>query len=350
MGKKTDGITWNFNDALIIDDKMFFLALRKMYYVDLNSNKTFCVRNVKNYQWLESNWVAYIEAIQQTLFFFARENARIAKFNIESGNIEQIYEDVGKELSIYEFINNKDELWIFLKNDNKALIIKQNGTIEQLTYSARLDNNCVVSTKTKKSVYFFDKSNGNFWEFNVKTRRWLTGSTNMELSDCIAVNCYKDKFFFLLKEKIIVWDCKSGVKELALSGCEFKFPEFGCIYPMENKIIILPKCGQDIYEIDINGNIQLYDQYPSDYKYTRNSEWLKCGMKNYECSKKEGLLYFARRATNYIMAIDTIKEEIVWISTEMSMQVYLNSLKSKPILNIENDDYSINDFIEYIIY
>lgn len=319
-----DGVKWINADHVIIGNDIFLATNQFLAKTEIGKWDTHYILNIQNIEWLRQYGVGYMVAIKDIIYLISWKSFSIAKYDIGKNAIEMIFNEEGTT-SIFYPEKWKDYLFVFRRLKPEVLIIDNTGhlRIKQLEIDDNLQNMKICRLEDK--VLFLPLQGKSCYQFDFADWKIHSVDLPFSLEHCISAREYNEKVYLLDNQRIIIWDQKTGFKEMDIRECEINSSLYYMIVPLESHIFLLPNRGVQILIIQQDGMTHFYDGYPKDYTYTPSEEWLKIGTKYLCYEKKEGVYYFPRRSTNYMLTLDSRSETIKWISVqEPSVQETMN--------------------------
>ncbi len=337
-------------DFAIVNDKLYYISDRELYYVEIDSWKPHYVKEMWGDNWIKTHWVAYMESIDDVIFLFGRYDMCIAMYDTEKKEIKQVYEELGKEASSQELVRWDDKLFFFPKDGDSIYIIDKQGYVKKLAnplYKYKQKQFITVSVSGR--VYFFQKDNEQYWICDLNELEWESAAIPFDLKKCICAGCYDNSIFFIEEDTLTRWIPGLSPEIIRLSGLKFLPELYGFIVPAKEKSFLLPKIGNEIYEIANNGEVRLYNNYPEDFCYIRDEKWQKKYIKYYKSGFKDGVYYYAIRATNYMLTIDVVNERINWVHIDdPSIRELAECVKTHGGIMRERFNRDLEDFISML--
>lgn len=310
-----DGTDWISYDHVIFRENLYFVSFGNLIRVDCETWKMHCVTNISNAAWLRDHTVAHMVASDLFIFLISFRPMCIARYDIEENKIVQIFENDAIKNIQNNMAKWNGKIYIFPRQTDVVIEITDMGQIELYPFPLSEDRTYMYNCQIDDEVWFIPQNGSRYYRYNISGRNISISKLPFELEMCMDVCVKQNSVFFLQREYIINWQNQKYVKYINIKSNDKDEIE-GLLIPLENAFYILPKRANDIYLISSDGKTEKYKDYPKDYHYTQSEDWLKVGSKYFAFEKRNGIYYFPRRATNYMLSIDSCCQKIVWIAIE----------------------------------
>ncbi|SEK82884.1 hypothetical protein SAMN02910377_01925 [Pseudobutyrivibrio ruminis] len=307
-----DGIEWICSDQVIDNHHLYFGSNGALYRVDMDTWRTAYIPNIKNIEWLKKRGVGHIVLLNKLLILINWSPMSIAGYDIEKNIITELYEEQNSTANIFKIEKWNDRIFIFRREKDEMIILSKNGLCEVRPFLAGIDKTNMHSCRKGGDVFFFPISGKQYYKYNIENNKLTEGTLLFELSECQDVAFFEGAIYFLEKKYIKIWDEKSNIKNIEIQYNKNESIE-GIIIPLKDKMFVLPRHIKDIFTINYNGEINKYTEYPVDFHITQSDDWLKIGTQYISYEQEDGIYYFPRRSTNYMLTIDSNSQHIKWI-------------------------------------
>ena len=309
-----DGKEWICSDHVVIGNDLYFVAGIDLIKVNMMSWEAHYITDVKNRDWIKEHGVGFIIAIDKTIFLISWSSLSIAMYDVDTHIIQPIYEEKDDTTNIFNIEVWNKYIYLFLRKKDEIIVIDKEGIITKYPFVLKEDKMVMSSCRVKDEIWFVPKEGKKYYRFSLEKKSFLTDELPFELKKCIDISIYNDQVFILDGNNIKVWNEEDVYNNVKIKDMVIDEIMFGMLIPLKNKIYILPKMGDDILEVSYDGLLRKYQEYPEGYAYTQPNSWLDIGAKYFSYESKDGIYYFPRRATNYMLSIDSQTENINWIA------------------------------------
>lgn len=273
----------------------------------------------------------FVFSIKNTVvdFFDSFENKVYA---LDSGEDQLVIWDLEKKSCHAVFLGCSHKTWInfaalerveqnyyiFPKYENRVLIyhIDTNEITETLGDWEIKEIQCTC--RVNNSVWILPKDSDVMYCYDLDERKSKVYNLKKMIRNCVHA-IYHDGCIYILNMcgEIYQWDIDKTVLRVitCLETISNEIEYMSRIVYAGNKLILLPAYGENIYIVDMTtGQAEIYRAYPDDFYYYHTG-WLK--YYGY-CENKE-YYYFALCAGNYLLKIEKISGELIWIKPKIDL-------------------------------
>jgi len=345
-----DGEKWICNDHVIIDNSLIFYANGAFWKTDLSTRQTMYSSKIKNIEQIQKRGVGYLVLLNKTLFIISWSPMIVAYYDIELNVITDIYEDEKATASFISLEKWNNHLYLFRRNADEVIILCESGDYKRISFLPNVDKKNMRGCKLDDEMFFFTSFGSSYYKYDFKENVMSMEKMPFSLDNMQDATVYNQKIYILCEKNIIIWDGNEKIDYIDLkkdNSCDLIR---GMMIPLKDKLYVLPRTEDNIICIKYDGTVYKYGDYPEDYHYTQSDAWLKIGSKYYSYEKKDGVYYFPRKSTNYMLTIDENRQDIIWVSVqEPSDREEIKRKISENKKSFEERGY-LSGLIEYIKY
>ena len=343
-----DGKKWIYADHTVLNKHLIFFANNEGYKINLDSLETSYICKIKIIEYVKKRGVSRLIKLNDVIFIVSWNPLAIACYDIKTNEIKQIYTTENGVASFISVATWDNHIYLFRKNVDEMIVLNECGMYSVYPFLKGIDkrnmHGCTVGDKT----FFFASGSQIYYKYVLNSGKTSKKNLSFSLEKLQDVAYFNQKFYFLGDNYIKIWDGKENVIKIDFLYKNQKGPIRGMIIPLKDKMFVLPRKENDIFSIGYDGIVSKYVDYPKGYHYTPDEDWLEIGSKYTTYVNEEGIYYFPRRATNYMLAIDTQKQELMWLKVmEPSVEYEIKNEINRYGKLIEKNKYLTN-YINYI--
>ena len=334
------------SDHVCMNNSIYYVMNEHMVQMNMETLESKYITGIEGDEWLSNNPVGNMYGLKDAIMLFGWRTGNIAVWDFLENRIEQIFhgEDFGIILS---GLSHSDQLFVYCLHNSEIMCIGKKGIID--SYKLPFVCERFLRTLNDGKMWFTSGDNHVLFQFDVEKRSFEQLDVPFDTCDYLTGTVFNDEFIMLYYDKLLRWKREGNIAEVVLNEKNDLCENDGLMIPLKDRIIILPRFSDVILEVTEDGQISIYNDYPSDFRYVLSDYWLKQCDKYTGITQWGGRILFANKTTDYMLEVNLKSGMLDWIGASnpsAKEEIRVAALRNGVV---EEKNVKLEDFITSIL-